>query len=63
VSNPALENLLQTMREAVEKLERAVQLPNRKDFDAMNEKVDELARRIASLEKNPKKKKSAPKKK
>lgn len=64
MSNPALENLLQTMREAVEKLERAVQLPNRKDFDSMSEKVDELARRIASLEKNgTRKKKSAPKKK
>lgn len=64
MSNPALENLLQTMRDAVEKLERAVQLPSRKDFDSMNEKVDELARRIASLEKNgTRKKKPASKKK
>lgn len=60
VQNPALETLLQTMRDAIEKLERAVQLPSRKDFESMTERVDELSRRIASLEK---KKSSKPKKK
>lgn len=60
MQNPALETLLQTMRDAIEKLERAVQLPSRKDFDAMTDRVDELTRRIASLEK---KKSSKPKKK
>ena len=52
------------MRDAIEKLERAVQLPSRKDFDSMTDKVDELSRRIASLEKNgTRKSKSKPKKK
>ena len=60
MQNPALETLLQTMRDAIEKLERAVQLPSRKDFDSMTERVDELSRRIGSLEK---KKSSKPKKK
>jgi polyhydroxyalkanoate synthesis regulator phasin len=55
MQNPTLENLLQTMREAVEKLERAVQLPSRKDFDAMTDKVDELSKRIASIEKTGRK--------
>jgi polyhydroxyalkanoate synthesis regulator phasin len=57
VQNPALETLLQTMRDAIEKLERAVQLPSRKDFDAMTEKVDELSRRISAIEKSGKKSK------
>ena len=60
MQNPALETLLQTMRDAIEKLERAVQLPSRKDFDTMTDRVEELSRRIASLEK---KKSSKPKKK
>ena len=60
MQNPALETLLQTMRDAIEKLERAVQLPSRKDFETMTERVDELSKRIASLEK---KKSSKPKKK
>lgn len=64
MQNPALETLLQTMRDAIEKLERAVQLPSRKDFDSMTDKVDELSRRIASLEKNgTRKSKAKPKKK
>ncbi len=64
MQNPALETLLQTMRDAIEKLERAVQLPSRKDFDSMTDKVDELSRRIGSLEKNgTRKSKSKPKKK
>lgn len=64
MQNPALETLLQTMRDAIEKLERAVQLPSRKDFDSMTDKVDELSRRIASLEKNgTRKSKPKPKKK
>lgn len=54
MQNPALENLLQTMRDAVEKLERAVQLPTRKDFDAMMTRVAELSRRIEQLEKSGK---------
>ena len=56
MSNVALETLLTTMRETLEKLERAIQLPSRKDFDTMSEKVDELARRIATIEKSGKKK-------
>ena len=54
MQNPALENLLQTMRDAVEKLERAVQLPTRKDFDTMTTRVAELSRRIEQLEKSGK---------
>lgn len=54
MQNPALENLLQTMRDAVDKLERAVQLPTRKDFDAMMTRVVELSRRIEQLEKSGK---------
>lgn len=63
MTNPALDTLLQTMRETLEKLERAVQLPSRKDFESMTDKVDELARRIAALEKNGTRKKKSPKKK
>ena len=64
MTNPALENLLQSMREALEKLERAVQLPSRKDFEAMTERVRDLSRRIEQLEKNgPKKGKKRPSKK
>ena len=55
MQNPALENLLQTMRDALEKMERAVQLPTRKDFDAMMTRVAELSRRIETLEKSGKK--------
>lgn len=59
-----LEILLQTMRDALEKMERAVQLPSRKDFETMSERVKELSKRIDQLEKSgPKKKKPAPKKK
>ena len=62
MQNPALENLLQTMRDALEKMERAVQLPTRKDFDAMMTRVAELSRRIETLEKSGKKSASASKK-
>ena len=51
-----LEVLLQSMRDALEKLERAIQLPNRKEFESMTNKVVELSNRIDELEKNPKKK-------
>ena len=56
MTNVALETLLTTMRETLEKLERAIQLPSRKDFETMDEKVDDLARRIAAIEKSGKKK-------
>lgn len=52
MQNPALDTLLQTMREALEKLERAVQLPSRKDFESMTSRVSELSRRIEALEKS-----------
>lgn len=52
MQNPGLDNLLQSMREALEKIERTLQLPSRSDFDKMNERVKELGRRIESLEKN-----------
>jgi polyhydroxyalkanoate synthesis regulator phasin len=58
-----LEILLQTMRDALEKMERAVQLPTRKDFETMSERVKELSKRIDQLEKSGPKKKKSPKKK
>lgn len=54
-----LENLLQTMRDALEKLERAIQLPSRKEFESMTGKVSELSRRIDDIERNGPKKKAA----
>ena len=62
MQNPA-ENVLQALREAFEKLEKAVQLPSRKDFDDMAKRVAELSKRIDSIEKRgPVKKKAAGKK-
>ncbi len=59
-----LDTLLQSMRDALEKLERAVQLPSRKDFESMTDRVKELSRRIDQLEKNgPRKAKKRPAKK
>lgn len=63
-----LENILQSMRDALEKLERAIQLPSRKEFENMTSRVAELSRRLDDVEKKPAKKpasakKSAPKKK
>ena len=61
-----LENILQAMRDALEKLERAIQLPSRKEFESMTTRVAELSRRLDEVEKEPAKKpakKSAPKKK
>jgi polyhydroxyalkanoate synthesis regulator phasin len=52
VQNPALDNLVQAMRDALEKLERAIQLPSRKDFDSMTERVSELSKRIEALERD-----------
>lgn len=65
MQNPGLDNLLQSMREALEKIERTLQLPSRSDFETMNARVKELARRIDSLEKNgprPRSKKATKKK-
>ena len=50
MQNPA-ENVLQALREAFEKLEKAVQLPSRKDFDDMAKRVSELSKRIEAIEK------------
>lgn len=62
-----LETILQSMRDALEKLERAIQLPSRKEFESMTSRVAELSRRLDDVEKKPAKKpaakKSAPKKK
>ena len=62
-----LENILQTMRDALEKLERAIQLPSRKEFESMTSRVAELSRRLDDVEKKPAaaaaKKSAAPKKK
>ena len=61
-----LETVLQAMRDTLEKLERAIQLPSRKEFEAMTARVASLSRRLDDIEKNgPKKraaKKAAPKK-
>lgn len=54
-----LENLLQSMRDALEKLERAIQLPSRKEFESMTDRVSELSKRIDHIEKNGPKKKAA----
>jgi polyhydroxyalkanoate synthesis regulator phasin len=61
VQNPALDNLVQAMRDALEKLERAIQLPSRKDFDSMTERVSELSKRIEALERDGTRKKPKPK--
>ena len=54
-----LENLLQSMRDALEKLERAIQLPSRKEFESMTSRVAELSKRIDEIETNGPKKKAA----
>ena len=59
-----LETILQSMRDALEKLERAIQLPSRKEFETMTSRVAELSRRLDDVEKKPAAaKKPAPKKK
>lgn len=58
-----LETLLQSMRDALEKLERAIQLPSRKEFESMTSRVSDLSKRLDDIEKNgPKKKAGAAKK-
>ena len=58
-----VENILQAMRDALEKLERAIQLPSRKEFESMTTRVAELSKRLDDVEKNgPKTKKKAAKK-
>lgn len=59
--NQGLENVLQAMRDALEKLERAIQLPSRKEFDSMTQRVSELGRRLDELERTGPKKKAAKK--
>ena len=58
-----LETLLQSMRDALEKLERAIQLPSRKEFESMTSRVSDLSKRLDDIEKNGPKKKAAPAKK
>lgn len=57
-----LETILQSMRDALEKLERAIQLPSRKEFETMTSRVAELSRRLDDVEKKPAKKPAAAKK-
>ena len=57
-----IETLLQSMRDALEKLERAIQLPSRKEFESMTERVVDLSKRLDEIEKNGPKKKAAAKK-
>ena len=54
-----LENILQAMRDALEKLERAIQLPSRKEFESMTSRVAELSKRLDEVETNGPKKKAA----
>lgn len=54
-----VENILQAMRDALEKLERAIQLPSRKEFESMTSRVAELSKRLDEVEKNGPKKKAA----
>lgn len=54
-----LENILQAMRDALEKLERAIQLPSRKEFESMTTRVAELSRRLDDVEKKPARKPAA----
>lgn len=58
-----IETLLQSMRDALEKLERAIQLPSRKEFESMTERVVDLSKRLDEIEKNGPKKKPASAKK
>lgn len=53
-----LETLLQSMRDALEKLERAIQLPSRKEFESMTSRVSDLSKRLDDIEKNGPKKKA-----
>jgi hypothetical protein len=56
-----LENILQAMRDALEKLERAIQLPSRKEFESMTSRVADLSKRLDEVETNGPKKKAAKK--
>lgn len=57
-----LDNVLQAMRDALEKLERAVQLPSRKEFESMSARVADLSRRLDEIERNAPAKKAAARK-
>ncbi len=60
MTNAPLDALLQSMKDALEKLERAIQLPSRKEFQSMADRVSELSRRIDRIERSPRKPRKKP---